>query len=224
MVSNMIEKNKSITKTREYANNIWDKQDWETEKEYSYFLAYLNMTKRSMDNIPGVTSVTNSDGTLNLNPLSGNYMANISVANKWQDRVNAYDINYQKEIQESTVNFRNQLVNSEKDVFYNLSAMYDKVLKKASNNPNITPKEINQLVILADKIDNFGRRIIGLPEKYSAGVLESNINNNNTTTHKIQIVEVSRPVLAANNNNIIEGEIISSSLDESALLNSGILE
>lgn len=207
MVSNM---NEIVTanNTKEYIGNLWDKQVWETDKEYSYFIGYMNMNKRSHANIPNVTSPMNVDGSINLSPLSENYISNISVKNKWIERCNAFDLQKQNELALSLSNFKGIVIENEIDSYNILFSKYKNILENKINN-TITIKELNQLVTLGTKIGDLGRRIAGLPEKYNAGVIEQNINTTNTE-RKIAIVEIRPSVNSekslSNSDNIINGE------------------
>lgn len=204
-----INTNKAVI-TKEYIGDLWEQQAWETDKEYSYFIGYMNMAKRSHANIPNVTSPINVDGSINQSPLSVNYISNISVKNKWIERCNAFDLERQNELQSNLQQFKGEVLNNEIDIYNTLFSKYKHILESKSNN-TITIKELNGLVRLGMNISDIGRRIVGLPEKYNAGVIEQNINNTNTQ-RTISIVEVRTTnaaydnIVVSNSPEVIEGD------------------
>ncbi len=145
---------------------LWERLESDTPKSYQAFCIYRDMGgKRTLDS----AWQQYQDGT---KTVSG-YFRQWSIDHNWQERVQAWD-GYQDSLrQERKLQKRIEIENNAVSDYDLLRKMIDK--RKAlyeDMNYKALPIELNELLLLMRRADDYARRAVGLPDKITESKTE----------------------------------------------------
>ncbi len=145
---------------------LWERLESDTPKSYEAFCVYRDMgASRSLDKAwkQHKNSIKNTP----------RYFAQWSIDHNWQERVQAWD-DYQDSLrQERKLQKRIEIENNVVSDYDLLRKMIEK--RKAiyeDTNYKALPIELNELLLLMRRADDYARRAVGLPDKITESKAE----------------------------------------------------